>query len=305
MGDASARDRRAPSHGRAPYDGRHRLSQTDRPAGLGSSDIASAPIHAVGLIAENEPAPAPSRGLGKAMLSFARDLVIVAVLAIVMSMLIKTFLLRPFYIPSASMNDTLVVEDRVLVNLLVPDLVGIERGDIVVFEDPGNWLDPDPKKHNALQQALEFVGVLPNSGTDHLIKRVIGMPGDHVRTTDDFRIEVNGHVLDESPYLYADDGVQVAAATVPFDIVVPKDRIFVLGDHRNQSRDSRCKLGDVSQNPGMSAFVPVDNVVGASVAIVAPLTRLSTFQLPPTYAEVPAADEAPEKPILNHVEPGC
>lgn len=182
---------------------------------------------------------------------------------------------------------------------------GFQRGDVVVFEDPGNWLDPDPKERNAVQQALEFVGILPNSGTEHLIKRVIGMPGDHVRTTDDFRIEVNGHVLDETPYLYADDGVQVAAATVPFDIVVPKDRIFVLGDHRNASNDSRCRLGDVSQNPGMSAFVPIDHVVGASVAVVAPLTRLATFQLPPTYAEVPAPNEAPEKPILNHVEPGC
>ena len=181
MGDASARDRRAPSHGRAPHDGRHRLSQTDRPAGLGSSDIASAPIHAVGLIAENEPAPAPSRGLGKAMLSFARDLVIVAVLAIVMSMLIKTFLLRPFYIPSASMNDTLVVEDRVLVNLLVPDLVGIERGDIVVFEDPGGWLPvvaPAEKSPSqaAVDGAPDVGGPNAEVSRNHLITRVLALP---------------------------------------------------------------------------------------------------------------------------------
>ncbi len=247
-----------------------------------------------------EPQPTP-QSFGRRILGWLTESVLVIVGAIVIATLIRTFLGQMFIIPSSSMEHTLEIDDRVL----VAKFGGFQRGDVVVFEDPGNWLDPDPKKHNALQQALEFVGVLPNSGTDHLIKRVIGMPGDHVRTTDDFRIEVNGHVLDESPYLYADDGVQVAAATVPFDIVVPKDRIFVLGDHRNQSRDSRCKLGDVAQNPGMSAFVPVDNVVGASAAIVAPLTRLSTFQLPPTYAEVPAADEAPEKPILNHVEPGC
>lgn len=233
--------------------------------------------------------------------SFVKELLIVLVGALIVSSLLRAFVGQMFIIPSESMENTLLVGDRVVVQKITDP----KRGDVVVFEDPGNWLDPDPKERNAVQQALEFVGILPNSGTEHLIKRVIGMPGDHVRTTDDFRIEVNGHVLDETPYLYADDGVQVAAATVPFDIVVPKDRIFVLGDHRNASNDSRCRLGDVSQNPGMSAFVPIDHVVGASVAVVAPLTRLATFQLPPTYAEVPAPNEAPEKPILNHVEPGC
>ncbi|QXT64285.1 signal peptidase I [Tessaracoccus palaemonis] len=228
--------------------------------------------------------------------------VLVVVGAIVIATLIRTFVGQMFVIPSGSMENTLQVNDRVL----VAKFGGFQRGDVVVFEDPGNWLTPVTEEPNAIKQALEFVGVLPNSGTEHLIKRVIGMPGDHVRTTDDGSIEVNGQVLDETSYLYAQDGVQVAPSTVPFDIVVPADHIFVMGDHRNASNDSRCRLADVSQNPGESAFVPIENVVGASVAIVAPLDRLATFQLPSTYETVPDATEpAPEDPELIHVESGC
>ncbi len=248
-----------------------------------------------------EPPPTPPSP-GRRVLGWLTESILVIVGAVVIATLIRTFVGQMFIIPSGSMEHTLEINDRVL----VAKFGGFQRGDVVVFEDPGEWLDPSPPEDNPVKKALEFVGVLPNSGTEHLIKRVIGMPGDHVRTTEDFEIEVNGQVLDETPYLYTEDGMQVAAATVPFDIVVPKDRIFVMGDHRNASRDSRCKLADVSQNPGMNAFVPVENVVGASVAIVAPLTRLSTFQLPPTYGDVPAAEgEAPEKPVLTHVESGC
>ena len=133
------------------------------------------------------------------------------------------------------------------------------------------------------------------------------MPGDHVKCcNDEGRIEVNGQALDERAYLYSADGVQVAPANVPFEIIVPKDRIFVMGDHRNASADSRCRLGNVSQQPGESAFVPVDKVVGAAVAIVAPLDRLSTFNLPETFKNIPPPSQpAPDKPDLIHVEPGC
>ncbi|MFT3887214.1 MAG: signal peptidase I [Arachnia sp.] len=248
--------------------------------------------------ADSQPTPP---GLGRRMFGWLTESVLVIVGAIVIATLIRTFVGQMFIIPSGSMEHTLEVGDRVLVS----KFGGFQRGDVVVFQDPGNWLDPTPVEDNPVKLALEFVGVLPNSSTEHLIKRVIGMPGDHVRTTDDLHIEVNGQVLDETPYLYADDGVQVAPATVPFDIVVPKDRIFVMGDHRNASRDSRCKLGDVSQQPGMNAFVPIDDVVGAAVAIVAPLDRLATFTVPETFSSVPAGAEAPDKPVLTHVEAGC
>lgn len=251
----------------------------------------------------NESPAAPQRpSFGRRVLGWLTEGVLILVGAIVIATLLRTFVGQMFVIPSGSMENTLKHSDRVL----VAKFGGFQRGDVVVFQDPGGWLRAQPESTNPVKIALEFVGILPNSGTQHLIKRVIGMPGDHVRTTDDFRLEVNGVVLDESAYLYAADGVQVAPATVPFDIVVPADRIFVMGDHRNQSNDSRCRLGDVSQNPGERAFVPVEKVVGSAVAIVSPLDRLSTFNLPATYEQVPAATgTAPEKPVLTHVEPGC
>lgn len=242
--------------------------------------------------------------LGSRMLSWLTEGVLIIVGAIIIAALLRTFVAQMFVIPSGSMEHTIEIGDRVVVS----KFGGFQRGDVVVFKDPGGWLnlpktDPGPVRH-----ALEFIGVLPNSGTDHLIKRVIGMPGDHVRLGDDGRIEVNGKALDETPYLYTDNGVQVAAATVPFDIVVPKDHIFVLGDHRNASGDSRCRLANVQQGQpkGQAAFIPVDDVVGAAVAIVAPLDRLATFNVPLTFVDVPAPQQpAPERPVLNHVEPGC
>lgn len=255
--------------------------------------------------AENDGAvdatPAP-RSFGRRVLGWLSEGALVIIGAIVIATLLRSFVGQMFIIPSGSMQNTLQINDRVL----VAKFGGFQRGDVVVFEDPGSWLAPSPPVTNPAQIFLEFIGVLPNSGTEHLIKRVIGMPGDHVRLNDEGLIEVNGQPLDERAYLYSQDGVQVAPATVPFDIVVPKDRIFVMGDHRNASNDSRCRLADMAQNPGSSAFVPVDKVVGAAVAIVAPLDRLSTFHVPATFADVPDPTEpAPDKAELIHVESGC
>ncbi|SDY96653.1 signal peptidase I [Tessaracoccus flavus] len=240
---------------------------------------------------------------GRRVVGWLTESVLILVGAIVIATLLRSFVGQMFVIPSGSMENTLQVNDRVL----VAKFGGFQRGDVVVFEDPGNWLAPSMPSDNPIKIALEFVGVLPNSGTEHLIKRVIGMPGDRVRYSADVgKVEVNGHALDESAYLYATDGVQVAPATVPFEIIVPADHIFVMGDHRNASADSRCRLGNISQSPGQSAFVPVEKVVGAAVAIVAPLDRLATFNLPETFDEVPpAAQPAPTEPDLIYVEPGC
>lgn len=240
--------------------------------------------------------------VGRVLLGWLTEAVLILVGAIVIATLLRTFVGQMFVIPSGSMENTLQVNDRVL----VAKFGGFHRGDVVVFEDPGNWLPPYQTQTNAIKVGLEFIGVLPNSSTEHLIKRAIGLPGDHVRSTEDGKIEVNGVALDETSYLYSESGIQVAPVTVPFDIVVPAGHIFVMGDHRNASADSRCRLADVSQNPGDSAFVPVENVVGAAVAIVAPLDRLSTFTIPSTFDTVPdPTGEAPAEPELIHVEPGC
>ena len=171
------------------------------------------------------PADAPRPGAGHRALRWLIEAAVILVGAVVIATLLRTFVAQMFVIPSTSMENTLQVHDRIL----VAKFGGFQRGDVVVFEDPGNWLGPPEPNTDGLARALEFVGVLPDSGTGHLVKRAVGMPGDHVRLNDQGLIEVNGAALDEAAYLYARDGVQVAPATVPFDIVVPQGHIFVMG----------------------------------------------------------------------------
>ena len=139
----------------------------------------------------------------------------------------------------------------------------------------------------------------------HLIKRVIGLPGDTVVCCDeDNRITVNGHSLDESAYLYVDsDDVQINPSDVRFKVVVPADRIFVMGDHRDVSADSRCHLSDLSTSgrKGEVAFVPIENVVGPAFAIAAPFDRTSRLHRPDSFAEVPGATEP--RPSRAVIEP--
>lgn len=254
---------------------------------------------------QRAPEPPPEKNAVVRAARWVFELFIIVLGALVISTLVRTFVAQPFVIPTGSMENTIIPQDRVL----VAKFGGFQRGDVVVFEDPGIWLPEVPKDVGPVQQALEFVGLLPNSGTEHLIKRVIGMPGDRVKCcTDDGNIEVNGHALDERAYIYSEGGVQVAPATVPFEVIVPKDHIFVMGDHRNASADSRCRLTMQNQGKpqGSAAFVPVDKVVGSAVSIIAPLDRASLFNVPEIFAAVPEPSEpAPDQPKIIHAEPGC
>ena len=152
------------------------------------------------------------------------------IVAIVLSFLIKTFLFRAFYIPSESMVNTLDVNDRIFVNLLVPEPMALQRGDVVVFRDSQGWLAPADQKTTGpftwVQDGLTVVGLLPDNSEQHLVKRVIGLPGDHVVCCDaGGQLTVNGAPLDEK-YINAAEIPQVR----DFDVVVPAGKVWVMGD---------------------------------------------------------------------------
>ncbi len=203
---------------------------------------------------------------------FIRDILIIFVVAVLVSFLIKTFVVRSFYIPSASMENTLQINDRIIVNELEPNLVPIQHGDVVVFRDPGGWLPPSvPTDQNpiaaAWDAALSFVGLSAPDSNDHLIKRVIGLPGDHVTCCNALgQMSVNGVPLKE-PYVLLPPGSQ-AVSGIPFDVTVPKGSLWVMGDNRYNSADSRYHIDD----PG-KGFVPISNVVGRAFVITWPVSH--------------------------------
>lgn len=220
--------------------------------------------------------------------AWLRETAIIVVSALVLSLMIKTFLVQAFFIPSGSMQDTLAVGDRVLVTKLAPGPLEVHRGDIVVFKDPGNWLQGQevvvqPAWRAGLTSALTFIGLLPQDSGEHLIKRVIGLAGDTVTCCDaQGRVQVNGVPLDE-PYL--------AAGAVPseldFSVVVPEGSLWVMGDNRQNSQDSRYHQGE----PGGGA-IPARNLVGVAFVTVWPLDRWQVLHNPgATFAEVPAPQD--------------
>lgn len=243
----------------------------------------------------------PRRG---GLIGFLREAVILVVMVLVASTLLRAFLLQVFVIPSGSMENTLLVGDRVAVQ----KVVGIQRGDIVVFRDDLGWLHESTKQAPApWQSALMFVGLLPDSSQNYLIKRVIGMPGDHVTCcTQQGQLAVNGVPLEESSYLFVGpDGQQVQPSAVNFNVVVPEGKIFVMGDHRTESSDSRCHLAvDTNGVLGAEAFPSMTSVVGSAAATVFPFNRLSLHPRPATFDSVPAASGTPPaQPVINGSPP--
>lgn len=233
---------------------------------------------------EGEQAAGPARRVWLV----AKEILSVTAIALVISFLIKTFLMQAFWIPSGSMEDTLVFGDRVIVSKVQAGPLSVEPGDIVVFEDPDNWLPATIEVERgpflgAIAETLEFVGLAPTREGNHLIKRVIGVEGDTVECcTGDGQVSVNGIPLDED-YLYAGD----EPSAQPFEITVPDGSVWVMGDHRSISGDSRVH----DDGTGASGSVPTDRIVGKAVALVWPLSRAEWFDRPDTFREVNGAPQ--------------
>ncbi|QNE47379.1 signal peptidase I [Glaciihabitans sp. INWT7] len=226
---------------------------------------------------------------------FIRDIVLIVVAAVVISVGIKAFLIRSFWIPSGSMENTLQVDDRIIVNELVPRMVPLQHGDVVVFKDPGGWLPPSPVvRQNGLVAAVDWVlsvvGLTAPDSNDHLVKRVIGLPGDRVACCNAFgQMTVNGIPLVET-YLKLPDGVTKVAAN-DFSVIVPKNSLWVMGDNRYNSEDSRAHATTPSKG-----FVPMDDVVGRAFLISWPSSHWTWLDDYPTvFGGVSAANTGTSK----------
>jgi signal peptidase I len=234
---------------------------------------------------------------GQHVLAFFKELTAVVIGAVIVASLLRGFVGQMFLIPSVSMENTLQVEDRVVVE----KLSSIERGEVIVFSDPGGWLTgTTARERGPIGKALEFVGVLPDTSTEHLIKRVIGLSGDRVACCDEAgRLTVNGQALNEGSYLFTElDGAPSQPSRIKFGVVVPAGHLYVMGDNRDHSRDSRCHLNDVQggRATGQNAFVAEDLVVGRAIAVVWPFDRRHRLPVPDTFDTVPAGERpAPDQ----------
>jgi signal peptidase I len=210
---------------------------------------------------------------------FWRDLAVIVIAALVLTILLKAFVVQVFSIPSGSMENTLLPGDRILVNKMVYRFRSIERGDIVVFSGSGSWDPTTSPPSNPLARlwddATGLVGIA-GPGTDY-VKRVIGVPGDHVVCCNaKGQVTVNGVALSEKSYIYPG----ALPSQIRFNITVPPDRLWVMGDNRADSDDSRYRMGDVG-----GGTIPESAVVGRAFLIIYPLSRLGDLPIPNTFQQ--------------------
>jgi len=203
--------------------------------------------------------------------SLLKELPVLVIVALVVSLFIKSFLVQFFYIPSGSMENTLQIKDRVAVNKVPFISENIKRGDVVVFRDPDNWL-PEIVDYSTNQyvakakNALVTVGVLPNPAKQYLVKRVVGVGGDRVVCcTKEGNLTINGVEVTE-PYIFAGN----KPSEMKFDVTVPKGKLWVMGDHRGASADSRYHQDDINKG-----FVPLSKVTGRVIGVIWPFKNIT------------------------------
>lgn len=205
--------------------------------------------------------------------------------ALVIAFLVKTFLLRGFYIPSGSMEQTLQVNDRVFINVAGSYFSEPKRGDVIVFKDSQGWIPSTQKTSSPLKDGLSFVGILPDTSSNFLVKRVIGTPGDVVESDGNGKVKVNGVEITE-PYLYPGN----QPSEVPFKVTVPAGKYFVMGDHRSNSADSRYHISDGT------AFISKDDVQGNVFVVAWPLNHFGLLQdQSSVFSSVPEPTSTPSE----------
>jgi signal peptidase I len=260
--------------------------------------------HAIGTGPETGEADTPktadaaTAAKAKRRLPFWQELPILVAIALGLALIIKTFLLQAFAIPSGSMMNTLGIGNRVVVDKLTPHLGSKpSRGEVVVFHDPSDWLSDEPPQQpsrnpvvHGVQSALGWIGLLPSPDEKDLIKRVIAVGGDTVSCHGTGPVYVNGKPLDE-PYLYP--GATPCGDRNFGPLTVPADSIWVMGDHRNDSRDSRYHMDE----PG-GGTVPDNKVIGRAILVAWPLTDWKTLPIPDTFSQ-PGLDSRATGPLLN------
>ncbi|GAA2322763.1 signal peptidase I [Streptomyces kunmingensis] len=206
--------------------------------------------------------------------------------ALLIALVLKTFLIQAFVIPSGSMEQTIKIGDRVVVDKLTPWFgAKVQRGDVVVFRDPGKWLEQEtgPTKEapvgvKQIKTGLTWIGLLPSDNERDLIKRVVGVGGDTVKCCDkQGRVTVNGVPLNETSYIHPGN----APSKFDFSVKVPEGRLFMMGDHRANSADSRYHLTDK-----FNGTVSEESVVGRARWIVWPVGHWTGLAEPDTFAAV-------------------
>ena len=235
---------------------------------------------------KESPPPAPAKGRRRRLkpIKLWREVPLLLAIALVLALGIKTFVVQAFYIPSPSMENTIMPGDRVLVNKFSPWFgAQPQRGQIVVFNDPGGWLPDTPAVASSnvavrwVKDVFTFVGLLPSDDQHDLIKRVIGIPGDEVKCCDkQGRITVNGVPLSESSYIFPGS----APSLITFDVHVKAGFIWVMGDNRGDSADSRYHMTDK-----YGGMVPIGDVVGHAFVLIWPPSRAGGLGIPATFQQ--------------------